>query len=136
MTYASFKVLHLTAIAIWIVGMLWQIWALEAARPSSGARKFDGVVRYDRLAALPAMGLTWAFGLYLAVRGGWFGAHWLWLKLAFVVSLTAAYLLQRHAIRLAASAGALPTGRVWRLAGAWILVAAVSAITLALKKPF
>jgi putative membrane protein len=136
MTYASFKVLHLSAIAIWIVGMLWQTWGLESARASSDARKLDGVLRYDRLAALPAMGLTWAFGLYLAVRGGWLGAHWLWLKLAFVVSLTAAYLIQRHAIRLAASAGALPTGRVWRLAGAWMLVAAASAITLALKKPF
>jgi uncharacterized membrane protein len=136
MTYAGFKILHLSAIAAWIMGMVWQTWALGPTRLSASPRSLDGVRRYDRFAGLPAMALTWAFGLYLAYRGGWLGAHWLWLKLAFVLSLTGAYLVQRHAIRLAAKASAPPASGVLRLAGAWMLVAVVSAVTLALKKPF
>src|SRR5258708_19175140 len=113
MTYTGFKVLHMSALAVWLGGMLWQIWALGSAGAGSSTRKLDGFRRYDRFAALPAMALTWAFGLYLAFRGGWFGAHWLWLKLVFVLSLTAAYLIQRQAIRLAASPGAPPAGGGW-----------------------
>jgi uncharacterized membrane protein len=132
MNYTLVKVLHLLAMTTWVSGVIWQSRALRPARTTPLARNLF----LNRFVVLPAMVLTWGLGLYLASKGGWFGAPWLSVKLAFVTGLSALCIVQSIALRRLASrdegwwSGPVP------FAGLLTLVAAASAIGLALLKPF
>ncbi len=75
MTYLLLKAGHVAAVLVWIGGML-----VAALAP---------VPRWDRLVTTPAMLLAFAFGLAVAMTGGWFPQAWLIGKLAVVLALAA-----------------------------------------------
>lgn len=43
---------------------------------------------YDRVVTSPAMVSAWAFGILLAVQGGWFAQSWLAIKVLLVLILS------------------------------------------------
>ncbi len=53
----------------------------------------------DRRVTSPALLMTWALGLSLAVWAGWFPSTWLIVKLIFVVALSALHGMQSGRLR-------------------------------------
>ncbi len=49
------------------------------------------VRKFDRGVCTPAMILTFALGTFLALYGDWFASAWLWVKLSFVLALSAGH---------------------------------------------
>lgn len=95
MIYLLLKSVHLTAVVAWVGGMAVLCHALaglpstsQVLQPEERRRVLDAL-RWDRRLTSPALLLLWVFGLALALRGGWFGATWLWLKLPVAVALSA-----------------------------------------------
>lgn len=135
MSYTLIKMLHLTAVAMWIGAMFWQAWRLISPA-GHGDERLKRAVRVNRFVVLPAMVLTWIFGLDLALRGGWFASHWIFPKLAFVVSLSGIYLAQSLTLSRRARGDDRWSHAVARFGLPWTVIAAGSAIALALLKPF
>ncbi|MGE8144400.1 CopD family protein [Pseudomonas frederiksbergensis] len=95
MIYLLIKSLHVCAVLFWISGMFLQSLLLLAGRNLSGPllplelSRLRMLRRWCRGMTVPAMALTWLSGLTIATLGGWVGEHWLLLKFAFVVALSA-----------------------------------------------
>lgn len=97
--YLWVKALHVTAVIVWMAGMvvtpLLIAWLGHPAEgetdeTSRGRRTALSIVRRHYLVlATPAMLITWALGLWMAVEAGWMRYPWLIGKLALVVGLSA-----------------------------------------------
>ena len=90
MTYLWIKALHVAVVVAWAAGIvLAPVLAAALSRLQTDARPALGVLRqtFHRLAS-PALALTWALGLYLAVSGGWMRFGWLVGKVGLVLLLT------------------------------------------------
>ena len=90
MTYLWIKALHVTVVVAWTAGLvLAPVLAAGLARVGDGSGLALGVLRraFHRYAS-PALVLTWAFGLYLAVAGGWMRFEWLIVKMGLALGLT------------------------------------------------
>jgi putative membrane protein len=94
--YLWLKALHIAAVVTWIGGMLASALALGISWTSNGEADCEdrlaalgAVRRWDDRVTSPAMVLAWVLGLTLALKGGWFGAPWLTIKLILVVALSA-----------------------------------------------
>ncbi len=88
------KVLHIVAMVAWMAGMLYLprlfVYHAGAATDSDQARTFVVMERrLMRMIMLPALLVTWASGLALAVQAGFLGQGWLHGKLLLVMVLTA-----------------------------------------------
>jgi len=93
-TYLWIKVLHILAIISWMAGMLYLprlfVYHAEAPKGSSQARTFVAMERrLMRAIMLPALLVTWATGVALAVQAGFLHAGWFHAKLALVIALSA-----------------------------------------------
>ena len=95
MSYLWLKILHVTAVIVWIAGVFLAAVAItifskiKAALDAPSRLAVLKTVRgCDRTLTLPAMLLVWALGLTMALFGGWFSAPWLMLKIAFVLLLS------------------------------------------------
>lgn len=84
MTYLLAKVAHIVSLFVWIAGMATV--ALSLRHPVLAFMR--PLKAYDRAVTTPAMILTWGFGLFLAVRGGWLPQSWLGLKILLVLGLS------------------------------------------------
>ena len=84
MTYLLAKAAHIVSLFVWIAGMA--AVALSLRHPVRTLMK--PLRAYDRAVTTPAMILAWGFGLFLAVRGGWFPQSWLGLKILLVLALS------------------------------------------------
>jgi putative membrane protein len=92
--YLSLKALHILAIISWMAGMLYLprlfVYHAEAPKGSPQARTFVVMERrLMRAIMLPALLVTWATGLTLAVQAGFLHAGWFHAKLALVIALSA-----------------------------------------------
>jgi putative membrane protein len=92
--YPWIKVLHILALISWMAGMLYLprlfVYHVEAPQGSAQARTFAVMeARLMRAIMLPAMLITWASGLTLAVRGGFLHEGWFQAKFALVIGLGA-----------------------------------------------
>ena len=87
------KVLHILAFVSWTAGMLYLprlfVYHVESPQGSRQAQTFALMERrlMHRI-MLPAMLVTWAAGLTLAVHGGYFGDGWFHAKLALVIAFS------------------------------------------------
>ncbi|HVG46693.1 MAG TPA: CopD family protein [Rubellimicrobium sp.] len=128
MGYGLILNLHQLAMAVWVLSMI--------VAPLMVARRRDPAVgrRILRTVATPAMVLTWLFGIWLAVQGGWFTMGWLHVKLLLVLALSALHGIALGRLRRMAPGGEVP-GLVRVLPWLTILLA-VGAVLLALWKPF
>lgn len=81
---------HLTAMVVWLAGMITTPLALSAsAREPKAAERAAALQQRERLLFTPAMLLTWALGMTLALRAGWFAMGWIWAKVVLVLVISA-----------------------------------------------
>ena len=93
MGYLWLKAIHILAVISWMVGMLYMprlfVYHVEAGTGSLIGRTFETMERrLQKAIMLPALLVTWATGIALAIEGAWFKAGWLHGKLLLVVLLT------------------------------------------------
>lgn len=91
--YLWFKAFHIIAVIAWMAGMLYLprlfVYHCDAAPGSVQSETFKVMERRLLRAIInPAMIATWAFGLWLAWDGGFFGDAWFHAKLTLVVILS------------------------------------------------
>jgi putative membrane protein len=92
--YLWIKVLHLLSLISWMVGLLYLprlfVYHAAAGAFSPEAKTFQIMeLRLQRAIMLPAMLVTWASGLYLAINGGFFhSGWWIYVKLLLVVGMS------------------------------------------------
>lgn len=135
MTYLVIKALHLVAIMLFVGGMLVLALALKAYQKDSlGVTLRQQIVRWDRFATSPALGLVWVLGISLAVMGDWFPATWLHLKFAIVFLLSGLH--GTLSGRLKSEKPPSPTSRLPGLALTGLLASVPVIIFLATLKPW
>lgn len=91
MEYLWLRVIHITAVMVWIAGMLLVAVILRTKTSSSGHQDttwLAAVRRWDQHVTTPAMLSVWVLGLALATTGNWFPSLWLMLKLDLVFVLS------------------------------------------------
>lgn len=90
MVYLSLKTLHLIAVFAFITGLLIQSHILKLYRTMplphmpDERRLLSRIQHWDLMVTVPALTLTWIFGLSAALHGGWFPSGWLKIKLIVV----------------------------------------------------
>jgi putative membrane protein len=92
--YLWFKAIHVMAVISWMAGMLYLprlfVYHCGAETGSRQSETFKVMERRLLKGIInPAMIATWALGLWLVYDGGWASAHWLHVKLALVLALSA-----------------------------------------------
>lgn len=140
MDYLWIKAIHVAAVLIWTGGLFAQTLALVTIRrgresPDLARRLAAAILSWDRKVTTPALLVVWAMGLWAALSAGWLGALWLWMKLVFVVGLSALHGVQSGALRRIAVGGPTKAADLdWR---PLVLLPAFAAIAvLAVVKPF
>jgi putative membrane protein len=94
--YEWIKALHVIAVISWMAGMLYLprlfVYHCEAEVGSKQSETFKMMEwRLLKVIINPAMIVTWLAGLYLAWSGGWFAWHWLHVKFALVLAMSAVH---------------------------------------------
>ena len=92
--YLWIKVLHILAVISWMAGMLYLprlfVYHAEAPRGSAQALTFAVMERrLMRTIMLPALLVTWASGLTLAIEAGFLHEGWFQAKFTLVIGLSA-----------------------------------------------
>ncbi|CAM4097524.1 CopD family protein [Bordetella bronchialis] len=133
--YTWLKVLHVAAALTFVIGVsaLSLVLVADAPDASQGKVAAARMRRWYRAVTTPAMLLTWALGIALAVRGHWMAGGWLHAKVACVVLLSAIHGVQAGTLRRRAQGQ--PAG-VWRLTPLIVATATLAILALALAKPF
>ncbi len=128
MTYLLAKAAHIVSLFVWIAGMATV--ALSLRHPVSAFMK--PLKTYDRTVTTPAMILAWGFGLFLAVRGGWFPQPWLVIKILLVLILSGVHGALTGKLRRAANTtdGVVAGGRWFLPIGLALLSGIVLLVTL------
>lgn len=139
--YVWIKALHVAAAVTWIGGMLvvgvtLAGVALEKRTGAPVAPSLVGsVCRWDRWITSPAMLLTWAFGITVAMHGGWFAAPWLMIKLILVTVLSAVHGLLSGTLHRLSHDTDRASGDAVRFAAPATIVCVVVIALLAVAKP-
>lgn len=92
MLYQAIKALHLTAVMLWMSGMLLSPLLLVAlGRTDNATSRKAGIALRKALTLSMSIGIlsTWVLGVWLLVEGDWFPSGWMSVKLALVVALSA-----------------------------------------------
>ena len=141
--YPWLKALHIAAVATWVGGMLAAailIAGFSTSRAVSEAAGrsavVDAVRQWDRRVTSPAMLLVWGFGLVLALRGSWFPAPWLMLKLSFAVVLSALHGILSGMLRRLGRADGSRAPSVLSYGPAAIVLCVFLIVILVVIKPF
>lgn len=131
--YTCLKCIHVTAAIIFIGGVVATALVLDMLAGSQAeARNYAArMKRWDSILVIPAMLTVWAFGIALAVDGGWFRSGWLDAKLAFVLIVSALHGMQSGRLRRIVS-GLAPTAWHGLLPA---LACAAAIVFLAVAKP-
>ena len=139
--YMWIKAAHVIAIISWMAGMLYLprlfVYHCDAA-PGSELSETLKVMEHRLLRVIinPAMGLSWALGLWLAWRGGFLMAGWFHAKLAVVILLSGFHgYLSAAARRFAEDANEVPARR-GRLLNEVPAVLMIGIVVLVIVKPF
>ncbi len=131
--YTWLKAFHVAAVITFVAGVLGTAVFLAAARPDQAGVAW-AIHRWDRNVTTPAMLLVWAFGLTLALIGGWFRAGWLLAKLVLVVLLSGIHGV--HSAKLRRLAGNVATTAALRPIAPLIVGAIIAIAILVVVKPF
>ena len=88
----------------------------------------------SRFVTTPALVLVWAFGIAMAVEGGWYASAWLQAKVALVLLLSGWHGRQMLTLRLLATGRTRSPARYLALVMLAAIVAAI--VMLVVGKPF
>ena len=139
--YLWIKALHVLSLIAWMAGMLYlpRLFVYHAGTPIGTPQAETFKVMERRLLRgimLPALLLTWATGLYLAIEGGWFSAGWLHAKLLFVLIMTGLHgYFSKTRKTFAADANVRSAG-FYRVMNEVPTVLLILIVVLAIVKPF
>lgn len=139
MDYNWIKAIHVAAVLVWTGGLFVQTLAIVAICRGQNPAEFDrraaaAVMSWDRKVTTPALLVVWAMGLWAALSAGWLAAHWLWIKLAIVLGLSALHRVQSGALRRIAAGGPITLADLsWRPLA--LLPAFAAVAILAVVKP-
>lgn len=139
--YLWLKAAHVVSVLVFVGGtfaLLSAGAALQARQPGEAdpAQSLRSAVRWwDAWVTLPAMVAAWAFGLWIAISGGWFSSGWIQAKLVFVVLLSGLHgVLAGRLRRIGVEAGPSSTTPA-PLLTAFTLASVVGIVVLAIVKP-
>ena len=127
---------HVTAVVFFVGGLLAHDRMMNAVARHplhQQAATLAILVQVDRQITTPAMLLTWALGLSLALWAGWFPSGWLIVKLIFVLALSALHGVQSGRLRRYVGNGT--AAKIIPGAGLGILAAMIAIAVLAIAKP-
>jgi putative membrane protein len=132
---------HIIAVIAWMAGMLYLprlfVYHCEADVGSRQSETFKVMERRLLRAIInPAMVLTWALGLWLAYRGGWFSAHWLHLKLALVILMSGVHGVLSKYVREFAADRRRKSQKFFRILNEIPTVLMIAIVILVVVKPF
>lgn len=141
--YPWIKSLHIIAIIAWMAGLLYlpRLFVYHAEAPSGSNRGAMLKVMEGRLLRgimLPAVAMTYAFGILLALTPGvvdWSRA-WIWLKLGFVLGLTVFHMLLARWRKIFAQGETPHSARFFRLVNELPTLAMIAIVLLVVTKPF
>jgi protoporphyrinogen IX oxidase len=142
MGYLWLKAFHVAAVIGWIGGMLvsslFIAMHVTSSRPlAAGESRMIEIVRaWDWKVTTPAMLLTWALGMTMAVQAGWFSSRWLMVKLVLVFGLSALHGVHSGTLRRMARGANRWAPAYLRYSAPAILMAIASIAVLAVVKPF
>jgi putative membrane protein len=139
--YPWAKAIHVVAVISWMAGMLYLprlfVYHCGAEKGSVQSETFKVMERRLLRGIInPAMVVTWAFGLWLAWKGGWFSAGWLHAKLAAVVAMSAVHGYLSAAVRKFASDRNEKPARHWRIVNEIPTLLMIAIVILVVVKPF
>lgn len=141
MTYQLLKMAHVAAAVAWLCGSLFVALFLLTSQPQEGEdapkerKMLHALRRWTLYVTTPAMVITWLIGLHLAMTFGWFAMNWIWIKVAFALSLSALLGMQSASLRrMAGGSGKRPP--LIDLQAPYVVLAATAIVTLAVVKPF
>jgi uncharacterized membrane protein len=140
--YELVRLLHMSADIVFIAGLVAGALVLAAlsfqAVPDliKERRLIDAARRANRIVTGPALVLAWICGTWLALQAGWFASHWLQLKLAIVLGLSAVHGSLCAGLRRACEPAPRVPSRTWRVTPALALGATAAIVWLAFIKPF
>jgi putative membrane protein len=139
--YLWLKALHVLAVISWMVGMLYLprlfVYHAGVAKDSQAAGLFEVMeLRLQRYIMLPALLVTWATGLVLAIQGAWFKAGWLHGKLFLVLLLTGLHGYLAAERRRLAAGTSKHDARFFRIINEVPTVLLIGIVILVVVKPF
>ncbi|WP_407529003.1 CopD family protein [Methylobacterium oryzisoli] len=128
--YPWLKALHVACALLFVGGLVASSLILVAGRGAADRTAALTLIlrRWDRAVTVPAMLGVWAFGIGLAVSGGWFSYSWLQAKLVLVVLLSAIHGLQSGQIRRLATGHDIKPLRVSALVVPTVIAIAILAV--------
>jgi putative membrane protein len=89
-----------------------------------------------RIIVVPAMGLSWVLGLWLAWQGGWLATGWFHAKLVAVIALSGLHGYYARAARAFAEDRNMKPARHWRIMNEVPAVLMIVIVVLVIVKPF
>jgi len=141
--YPWVKALHIVAVIAWMAGLLYlpRLYVYHAAVQAGSNRAATFEIMERRLLRgimLPAVAMTYAFGLLLAAVPGvvdW-RQRWIWAKLGLVLLLTVFHLLLEYWRRDFAEGRFSRSARFYRIANELPTLAMIAIVLLVVVKPF
>ena len=139
--YLWVKAIHVIAVISWMAGLLYlpRLFVYHCkVQPKSEASETFKIMERRLLKAImtPAMILSWALGLVMAVEGGLFSQHWFHAKLLGVVVMTASHLfLARCKTQFAVDSNA-HTEKFYRILNEVPTLLMILIVILVILKPF
>jgi protoporphyrinogen IX oxidase len=139
--YRWMLALHVIAIIAWMAGMLYlpRLFVYHCETPVGSPQSETFKIMERRLLRAiinPAMIASWALGLWLAWRGGWFTAGWMHGKLALVIALSGMHGYLSAATRAFAEDRNTKSARHWRIVNEIPTLLMIAIVILVIVKPF
>lgn len=139
--YLWVKALHIIAVVSWMAGLLYLprlfINHLGHAPGSEVSEVLKGMERrLMNIIMMPAMVLSWVFGLWLAIEIYGFHGGWLHMKLLAVVLLTGSHFYMMKAVAAFGRDERPGSDRFWRLFNEVPTVLMIVIVILVILKPF
>jgi len=140
MLFIWIKALHVIAIIAWMAGLLYlpRLFVYHAqAGAGSPSETFKVMERkLYSIIMTPAMLVSWAAGLYLAVEGGYFHNGWFHAKLALVLLMTGVHFYDGALIRAFAADTNQLSSRFFRFFNEAPTLLMIGVVILVIVKPF
>ena len=139
--YLWVKAIHVIAVISWMAGLLYlpRLFVYHCTvQPKSETSETFKIMERRLLKAImtPAMILSWALGLVMAVDGGLFTQHWFHAKLLGVVGMTASHLfLARCKAQFAVDSNP-HTEKFYRVLNEVPTLLMIAIVILVILKPF
>ena len=139
--YDWVKAIHVIAVIAWMAGMLYlpRLFVYHAdaevgSELSETLKVMEG--RLLRIIINPAMGITWALGLWMAWYSEWYTSWWFIVKFALVLAMSGVHGHFTAAVRHFATDSNQRSARYWRMMNEVPTVLMIVIVVLVIVKPF